>query len=71
MINNHKPIDIFVKWGSGVLILNTPNFHDEDRSCRPSVVTNELARKVNYKICENEKIGLSTIVWFGMKVYMG
>jgi hypothetical protein len=28
------------------------NVHDEEQSCRPSVVSDDLARSVDQKICE-------------------
>jgi transposase len=37
------------------------NFHDEERRGRPNVVSNELVRNVNQKVCERRRFTISEL----------
>ena len=71
LVENHKPIEIHRQlckvYGNGVMseggvrqwciILKNgrTNVHDEERSGRPTIVTDELVAKINEKIHENRR----------------
>jgi len=47
------------EYGSDALCLKMGNVHDEERSGRPTIVTDELVAKINEKIHENRRFTIT------------